>query len=471
MRKLPCCIEAGPTYAPKARYALSMLLLPLGLGPVWVRRDDLTGPGLYYGANPEDLPGQVVALQLGAGVEEYFDQPTQIRSDGVRWHQFEELRFPVLFAEDQVASAFFWLSGWQEYYTRQRDAHGRFPHNVSLQKALGITTLPVVDIYRRCLRDELKRAGIDSNMRKWGGTSWVMSPTIDVDYLRKWRKGIVYRELVEYFLLNSRAVRLRDRVGRLLGSTRQALGGTDPFIAALDRMNACIKSHGSGTVFLKTSAHGPKDVHYSLRSKYMHRLIARSKRDDFEIGLHPSYHAHNHPDYLREERRLLLDLTGSAPISVRQHYLRFVSPATPRLQVANGFRIDSTLGFATQVGFRHGTCMPFRHFDVVQNKALDLWEMPLAVMDSALFNRQNLSASEAVTASKEILQMCARFGGIGVILWHNVLWDELDFPGWGDHFEAILQWAAESGGGILSLRSALESWLGYPLGTQSARAV
>ena len=94
---------------------------------------------------------------------------------------------------------------------------------------------------------------------------------------------------------------------------------------------------------------------------------------------------------------------------------------------------------------------------------MDLWEMPLLLMDGVLFNRQNYGVEEAVHQSIELLKMCRKFGGAGVALWHNVIGEEMDYPGWGEHFEAIVQWCSEQGAYIGSLRNALSSWRGYPV--------
>ena len=110
--------------------------------------------------------------------------------------------------------------------------------------------------------------------------------------------------------------------------------------------------------------------------------------------------------------------------------------------------------------------MPFRIFDVDANRALDLWEFPLVVMDSALFNRQKLTPDQAIDQTKAVLSQCKEFGGVGVVLWHNVLWDEIDFPGWGRHFESIMEWTMGSGARTMSLEGAFEMWRGYPMGTQ-----
>ncbi len=199
---LPCCVEAPASYRPKAQYALRMLLLPLGIDPQWVDRGDLTGHGLYYGPDPDEAPEVVLQLRLVPEAVAYFEDVTPYRSSRMRWRRWNGERWPVLFVDvetgddDLVASAFFWLSGWQEHTTPMRDRHGRFPHHASLQARFDTTTRPAVDAYRERLASDLDRSGITVQRRVWGGAAWAFCPTHDVVYLRKWRKGMVYRDIV-----------------------------------------------------------------------------------------------------------------------------------------------------------------------------------------------------------------------------------------------------------------------------------
>ena len=43
----------------------------------------------------------------------------------------------------------------------------------------------------------------------------------------------------------------------------------------------------------------------------------------------------------------------------------------PQLQEAAGLRADSSLGYNRTVGFRAGTSLPFRQFDVSAGRTLD----------------------------------------------------------------------------------------------------
>lgn len=460
---LSCCIEAPPAYVPKARYALEMLLGPLGIDPRWVGRDALAAGGLYYGPHPDGLPAGVLVRPLRPETIAFFERRTAYEASRVPSVTWEQETWPVLFDDgtpygDLVASAFFWLSGWQEYVVPTRDAHGRFPHAASLQAALGTTARPVVDAYREMLAGQLRSHGIPVARRSWQGHRWALCPTHDIDYLRKWRPGILYREVVHYAVQNRRRVPPAGRIRRLGTVLADWLRPGDPCRTAFERMQAEVTARGgTATYFLKAAARDPHDVAYPVDAPYLRRRVDALRAEGFEIGLHPSYPAHTNRAFLEEERDRLARVAGGPLTSVRQHYLRYEGPLTSRLHAELGFRIDSTLGFAEHEGFRHGTCLPFRIYDVDADAPLDVWEMPLAVMESALFNRRGLQGDAARAATAAVLQACRRFGGVCVALWHNTLWDEMDYPGWGRHFLETLDAAQAEGALVASLRDALDA--------------
>ncbi|MEP0545305.1 MAG: polysaccharide deacetylase family protein [Rhodothermales bacterium] len=444
---IPCCIEAPPAFVPKARWALDALLAPLGLAPVWTERDALDA-GLYYGPTPDGLPADVLALRLHPATTDYFDSGEVYDPNGASKLAWDGERWPVLFPYEQpapadlIASAFFWLSGWQEVTTRERDEHGRFPYRASLQATLGCAAQPVVDVYREVLADKLAALGVPVRRQLWEGKAWAVALSHDVDLLRKRRLGTVARSFVR-------------RDGQRGAALRQAALAPDPRRESLRRMAEAEQERGVGaTYFFKTAARGPWDVPYAHDSPTLRRLVAGLEADGFEIGLHPSYFGHDHPGHLAEERDRLARLLGAPPVSVRQHFLRF-DEATPRLQHAAGFRIDSTLGFSRHEGFRRGTCFPFRLFDMRMNAPLDLWEVPLVAMDTTLFMHRGLDGSEAERVLGDLFAACRRVGGCCTVLWHNTTYDELDYPGHAAVFERTLDRAIAEGAAVLSVRDAV----------------
>ncbi|MEM1042550.1 MAG: polysaccharide deacetylase family protein [Bacteroidota bacterium] len=449
---MPCCVEAPAAFEPKARYALRVLLAPLGLAPAWASRDELGTGALYYGPRPDGLPESVLALHLDPDTAAFFDGSDAYAAadastvDGVPVLfprcLSHRLTVPPSHRPDLIASAFFWLAGWQEATTRVRDEHGRFPYHASLQAVLGCAAAPVVDLYRERLAEQLAAHGVPVCRWTRQGRPWAVALTHDVDLLRKRRLGTL-----------ARAALRRD--GQAGAAVRQAVFDPNPRKRSLERMAEAERRRGVGaTYFFKTAARSPWDVPYPAYDPWLRRFIA-DLGDGFEVGLHPSYFAHDHPGHLAEERSRLAALAGAPPTAVRQHFLRWTE-ATPRLHAAAGFRLDSTLGFARQPGFRRGTCFPFPLFDLEANAPLDLWELPLAVMDTTLFAHLGLAPDAAEAAILGLFAACRRVGGVCVVLWHNTVYDEVDYPGQAAVFERTLDRALADGAAVLSLRDVLE---------------
>ena len=466
LSQLYCCVDAPASFIPKARYALESLLLPLGIAPKWVDLESLPEGGVYYGRSNTDLPAGVTQFRFAEETSAFFERRTPYDVNRIRWIDAEGEKLPILFdggedsEGDLIASAFFWLSGWQEYVNRGCDTHGRFTYAASLQAQLDLAYTPVVDGYRELIAKRLELAGISINRRSWGSHQWAFCPTHDIDYLRKWRAGMVYREVVQYFVANRRKVSMTQRFARLGRFIFDFFQPGDVFREAIRRMVDGIQTvDGKATYFFKTGAHGPNDVYYRTSHPILKKIIQRLDTLGFEVGLHPSYHAHDHIGYLKEEKNLLQAICLRRVRSVRQHFLRHDILVTPRMHEITGFRIDSTLGFPDYEGFRRATCHPFQLFDLHQNRSLDVWEMPLCLMDGVLFNRRHMSVDEAVEATRRLIEVCKKYDGVCVALWHNTLWDEMDFPGWGEHFEHSLRLAVEENARIDTLQGALDAYL------------
>jgi len=459
-----CCIEAPEDYIPKAKHALRMLLLPYRVDVEWESASHLSTGDIYYGTHPENAPPGTYVVGLDSRTIDFFSgsepRPRHIESVVIGGEDV-----PALFscqaggAFDLIASSFYFLSGWQEINTTARDEHGRVRYEDSLQAFLGSSDIPYVDLYRVLLRHLLEKSGRILSQKKWKDRPWVFCPTHDIDYIRKWRPGIIRREVVHRAVLNREHESVGKRSQRFRKSIYGLLSGSDPFRDAITRMRReVVQRDGTATYFFKAAARAPHDVRYSSKSGFLKEEFAQLRKAGFEIALHPSYHAFNHGGYLREEKNILAGASGVTASSVRTHYLRYDPTITPAILEQTDFTLDSTLAWASQEGFRYATCNPFQLFDLKENRALAIWEMPLIVMESTLFNRQHLTLEQSIEKTHNLIQTCRRYGGAFVGLWHNTLWDDDEYPGWGEHFTSALDFAQDKGGLISSLSKALQSW-------------
>lgn len=97
------------------------------------------------------------------------------------------------------------------------------------------------------------------------------------------------------------------------------------------------------------------------------------------------------------------------------------------------------MSFADHEGFRCGICFPYKPFDIVQNRVLDIWELPLTVMDTSLFVYQSLTPEEGFQRIKALVDTIKKYNGVFVLLWHNSSFDELRLPRWTQVYEKTLE--------------------------------
>jgi hypothetical protein len=178
--------------------------------------------------------------------------------------------------------------------------------------------------------------------------------------------------------------------------------------------------------------------------------------EGFDIGLHGSFAAAGERGALAAERDRLRDATGLDITSTRQHFLHWDVRWTPRLQESAGLRIDSSLGFNREVGYRAGTSLPFRQFDARANRPLDVLELPLVVQDGALLGEIGVGAnlSGAKQAVTDVFDEAQASGGAVTFLFHP---DKLVLPTWVELYEWTLDQTVERGAWTASL-SDVDSW-------------
>jgi hypothetical protein len=143
-------------------------------------------------------------------------------------------------------------------------------------------------------------------------------------------------------------------------------------------------------------------------------LLADLKNGGAEIAIH-GIDAWHSAQRAKAERTMIGTAAAAEPAGVRMHWLYFSSSSPQHLEEA-GFSYDSTLGFNDAVGFRSGTTQVFR-----LPGATGLLELPLNIMDTALFYpaRMGLSEEEALRSCRGLIDTMKKYGGALTINWHT----------------------------------------------------
>ena len=143
-------------------------------------------------------------------------------------------------------------------------------------------------------------------------------------------------------------------------------------------------------------------------------LISKLTAAGCEIGLH-GIDAWLDVSKGHEELQEIRRLAGASEIGVRMHWL-YHDDQSPMVLEEAGASYDSTVGYNETVGYRAGTTQVYKPLH-----ASRLLELPMHVMDTALFYLQhlNLPPLQAKILLRQMGDNAMRFGGCLTVNWHD----------------------------------------------------
>jgi hypothetical protein len=204
-------------------------------------------------------------------------------------------------------------------------------------------------------------------------------------------------------------------------------------------------------------AYGPADPCVFRGRRYtIAEVAAILGSEGFDVGLHGSYGAARDARALADEREALARATGLEIATTRQHFLHWHLDESPRAQQEAGLRADSSMGFNRDVGFRAGTSLPHRRFDVQRGEELLLLEVPLVVQDGALLGAYGLELDVPLAHAtvEDIVARVARAGGLVTFLFHP---DNLERADYLALFEWTLDHVVARGAWVASV-ARIDAW-------------
>src|SRR5690606_15653084 len=102
-------------------------------------------------------------------------------------------------------------------------------------------------------------------------------------------------------------------------------------------------------------------------------------------------------------------------------------------------------------------------YDRDPERESDLWELPLAVMDTTLFTHLGLDDDAAAATLRDVVAAARAVGGCAVVLWHSAM--DAD-PAWTRRLailDRVIAEARADGAAVGPLRALAEAWNGGPL--------
>jgi peptidoglycan/xylan/chitin deacetylase (PgdA/CDA1 family) len=319
----------------------------------------------------------------------------------------------------------------EEYQSTVRDIYNRFPYFASRNR----------NIFEPQASEFLMKNGF--HVEYPDNKSFAVCLTHDIDS--------VYKSITSKSLHAVKYV-TQGKLNESVAAMKQMSSKKKPYCNFKEIMKLEEKYNARSSFFFL--ALDPADQDYEYRIEDLRDEISFIQDQGWEIGLHGGHQGSVDLDKLRNEKRNLEKVTSTAITGCRNHYLKFIVPDTWELLKKAGFIYDTTLGYADCVGFRNGMCHPFRPFNLLTGKPVDILEIPLTIMEDSFENYMRFDLKRAWEISKRLIDTVMRYNGVVTLLWHNksLTGDQKKF------YEKILNYCAEKDAWMTSGESIAAWW-------------
>lgn len=325
---------------------------------------------------------------------------------------------------DIFGSAFFMLTRYEEMVNKKRDSLGRFSAKDSVAYQNRFIERPIINEYIEILWwaihklwPALKRKDREYNLLL---THDVDRPSLVLNFMRKEKH--LRRFIGDLIVRRSLRLALR-RCNVMWAVLRHGFKAEwkytfDYIMDKSDQMGV-----KSTFFFMTPSKENDFDGDYYIDDENIIDIIKHIINRGHNIGLHPEFDSYNNMDVIEKNVSLLRESLSNNDVKIgdfgaRQHYLRWENGTWDKYDRC-GIKYDTTLSFADHIGFRCGICYDYPVYSLEKRKKMKMREYPLIVMDGSAVGYMGLSFDEAAARIIKLKNICKKYSGNFVLLWHN----------------------------------------------------
>lgn len=308
---------------------------------------------------------------------------------------------------DIIGTSFIFLSRIEEL-NANHDKFGRYQYKGSLAHKFNIIFRPIINEYIYFFKDAINTLSPNNQIKS---NEFEVILSHDIDIIKKWTiKELVKKSFFEFgsykFFTN-----YYDFVKSLINIKN------DPYFNFERIMDYSEKNNLRSLFFFMCLEKNEYDFRYTINE--VEDVIKETNFRNHYIGIHSSRLAYNDNSFLKKEINRL-EKINSKVIYNRNHYLMFDVKNTWQILDSNNIKYDLTLGYPEMIGFRCGICSPFKVFDIIKKKKLNLIEIPLTIMDVTLTDyMKDVKPDKLEKMIFKVIDNTKKYGGTLNLLWHN----------------------------------------------------
>jgi hypothetical protein len=407
----------------------------------WIFKERLQSS--YELLHPNDARiGFDMVISYGTPVENTLFIPSVglLQSTGIYQHALQEgvwENIPILYAAegdipfDLFSAVFFLITRYEEYYSKEQDAHERYLPSESILFKMDCLQRPLVDEWLWAFNKYLEKKFSCSIQTK----PYSCLPSYDIDLVYKYKRKTVFVLIVKLIQSIYKAnFRESKQLIRFLLFIETDPYDSFPFIKKLHQKIQLKPLYFLLCALEKTAY--DRNVH--PHKKWMKKLM-RILLEIGNVGLHPSYYSYNNKVLLNNEKGALENvLEKEIPLS-RQHYIRLCLPQTYRILESLSITDDFSMGYASELGFRAGTGRSFLWYDLEKETCSELRVHPFCFMDATAHYYKNLTAEEAFTRLETMNAILKKTNSKLMLVMHNyALGNDQEWEAWQKTYEHFL---------------------------------
>jgi len=360
-------------------------------------------PDIFYiNYSKNSLPGFYQIFQHDLLLEEII-MPQQIEISFISdLPVFFQTSKPHDLMFDIFACIFYLISRYEEYLPHEKDLHGRYLASNSILSKKEFQFQPIVEHWLLFLKNDLYARHPLLRMTQH---SFEFIPTFDIDN--------AFQYLGREWIVQPPNIFKPEAIKTLLRLQRDPYDIFDQLLKQISLFKL------QPIFFFLVNNKLRYNSHVNPKSKKFIQLIQQITAE-YEIGIHPSYHAAEN-NTLETERKYLEKISVNQVRYSRQHFLRIDFPVYYRKLALSGVLKDYSLGYPEVSGFRAGCSRPFNFFDVERNETSILQIQPCCFMDATFVYYQQEKLPMVYEKFLTVFNQVKKINGILVPIFHNDL--------------------------------------------------